>query len=291
MLLCSRARSRPIRFTDDQVLRGVQAFFHEHCGDMVIVHPEASVLDYEQAAKDSHECPLEFLADLASYFQLEWNEARWYVWLKLKAGANLPKRQRQEFWEKWKRDVAPTITVRRLAEYIARHAPAISFEPVAVLGRNCSTAGVFEGLCGCPEVNSMRVAPSTPLRELGGSSKICDFWARAEWSSGVALPPVRRLRLWSPRSVYEHVRMVILAIIAFAVFFSTIILMAALLDPDMSAVESNSFFGGAVGFAAGALVLLGFNVLLERMHNPLPAEVGTFGDLARLIDRRRRGAA
>ena len=83
------------------------------------------------------------------------------------------------------------ITVRRLAAYIARHAAAPSFQPVTVFGHTCSAAGIFCGLRSLPDVGAERLAPSTPLAALRRSSTIRGLWKRAEWITGVKLPPPR----------------------------------------------------------------------------------------------------
>ncbi|WP_152097777.1 hypothetical protein [Lacipirellula parvula] len=231
----------------------------------------------------SHECPLEFLADLASYFQFEWSENRWAIWLKLrnKSLKAMTKAQREATWSSWKSDVAPQFTVRCLAELMARKASVPSFEPVTILGSHCEPAGIFLGLCGLPESRNGRYAPSTPLRALGGSTRICKLWARAEWISGARLPAVKQLRLCRPQNLIQHVRMVAFGLGGFATFIVSVFAAFAAFDAEPN--TSSFWLGPALGVTAAGLVMLAISRIAERVHDPLPKEVQTFGDLAKLI--------
>jgi hypothetical protein len=268
-------RSRPCRFTVEQVLRGMQAFVTAHCGPEVVLDPDKSVNEYREAAAASHECPLEFLRHMSSCLNLERNEGRWAAWLKLRGEARWTKRQREEAWEAWQRDVAPALTVRALAEYISRRAVGQSLAPATVFGVTCAKARVFLGVCDMPEVAGLRVAPSTPLRVLRRSSRIQNLWRRLEWVSGVKLPATRGVEAAGMSSLGD-------AMWAVTCLASPIVAVLA-------AMGSYDVMGGACVISA---LLTGFGSLIcgwcvaDRLHNPLPQGVVTFGDLTRLVAAR-----
>lgn len=271
------------RYTVEQAFRGMQAFVAENCGDKVVLELDEPLITYMQAAVDSHECPLEFLEDLASYFQFEWSENRWAIWLKLrdKSLKAMTKKQQEVAWNNWKNDVAPQFTVRRLAELIARKARVASFEPVTIFGSHCEPAGIFLGLCGLPESKNGRHAPSTPLRAIGGSTRICELWTRAEWISGARLPAVKQLRLCQPQSLIQHVRMIAFGLAGFATFMVCGLAACAAFDAEPN--TPSFWLGPALGATAAGLAMLAIRRVAERVHNPLPEGVQTFGDLAKLI--------
>ena len=45
----------------------------------------------------------------------------------------------------WERDVAPRLTVAALTAFILERLKPIAFEPIAMLGKPCLTAGIFRG--------------------------------------------------------------------------------------------------------------------------------------------------
>jgi hypothetical protein len=271
-------KERPVRhcrYSVEQVLRGMQAFVTEHCGPEVVLDPDKSVNEYREAAAESHECPLEFLSHMASCLNLERNEGRWLAWLKLRGEASWSKRQREEAWEAWQRDVAPALTVRALAEYVARRAVGQSLAPATVFGVTCAKAGVFLGVCDMPEVAGLRVAPSTPLRVLHRSSRIQNLWRRLEWVSGVKLPTTRRFEAAGMSSLGD-------ATWALTCLASPIV-------GILAAIGTYDVMGGACVVSA---LLAGFGSLIggwcaaDRLHNPLPQGIVSFGDLARLVATR-----
>ena len=244
----------------------------------MVLELDAPLRTYEQAARDSHECPLQFLEDLAQYFQFPWNEGRWAVWLQLRDTSLKTKQQRQAAWEHWQQETAPQFTVRTLAELVARKARVPSFEPVTILGSRCESAGVFLGLCSLPEAGSGRYAPSTPLRAIKSSYSIRELWKRAEWINGVKLP-----KLEGPSAAR-------LSCAADVVQFATLCL--ALPAAIGLGVLVGDFGGTYLGWGGGVVAFItslciGFN-FADRIHNPLPTGIERFGDLARFIVEQRQ---
>lgn len=250
------------------MLRGIQAFVFEEVDEKLVIDPEASVNDYRDAIDKSHECPLFFLTELATYFGFRYGEDRWVAWL------NLADARHKQGWEHWQSVTSRTITVRKLAEHIVRHVPGASMEPVTVFGVHCAPAGVFRGICELPELGGRRIAPSTPIAKTLRGSRIVSLWSRAAWISGAALPTLKRTPWWSLTSLANWIDAIGLGLTSIA---TVTVLMG-------------------VGIATGsgwAAVLVAIPILFAMLvttHcasdsccNPLPDGVATFGDLARLI--------
>jgi len=267
------------RFNTDQVLGGIQSFTNELVDDSIVIHADASVNDYAKVIEKHYGCPLEFLWELSDYFGLRWGEVRWAAWLQLprpKRGARVTKRDREAQWQHWQRTTSQSITVRKLAEYIARHARGISMEPTTVLGRYCAPAGAFRGLCELPEVRGKRVGPSTKLRNVMGACKIAEFWRRAEWVSGQTLPKLHLWSIWTDPLPWKWV------VPAIALYVGGSGWLGAFATRFEMPLWFFAFLAVATFFAMAAWI--------ENNCNPLPEDVQTFGDLARLIARRNAEA-
>ena len=269
---------RTTRYTLEQAFRGIQAFVAEQCGPKVILQLDEPLVTYEQAARESHECPLEFLEDLGAYFQIQWSETRWGLWLKLRDRTATSRKQRKAAWERWQQETAPQITVRCLVELIVRKARVPSFEAVTIFGSHCEPAGAFLGLCALPEMKERRVAPSTSLLELKSSQQICVLWKRAEWINGVTLPTLQQPSPWQGRTAAD--------------ILQGVTYIAAFASAASAAVgvwlAGGVVLSGLAAMAAGVATLCFGNSIVDRLHNPLPPNVERFGDLARLIAEGRR---
>lgn len=267
------------RYSTEQVLRGIQAYFDVHVLGHHTIDPDASVADYCEIVAENDGCPLWFLMSLSRYFGLSWSSGRWGVWLKLPrdtGDTKLSRHDRESLYMLWQNETGKSITVRKLAEYIARHARGVSMEPTTVLGRYCTPAGAFRGLCELPEVRGKRVGPSTKLRDVMGAWKLTEFWGRAEWVSGQPLPKLNIWSIWSDPLPWKWVVPVIAIYVggsgwvgAFAIRFGMPLWFIA-------------FLSVATFFALAAWI--------ENNRNPLPEGIQTFGDLARLIARRNAEA-
>lgn len=262
------------RFTTEQVLRGIQAYVDEHVDAELAIDPDASVNEYRQAIVDSHECPLWFLEMLAEYFGFHYDEVRWLVWLKLQPDRKLTKSEQKQAWKHWQNVTSKSITVRRLAEHIAKHAPGTSMEPVTVFGVPCAPAGAFRGLCKLPELSGKRVAPSTSIVGILGGSKTEQLWNRAKWISGSKLPALKHDPWWSLRSPADWVD-------ALGQCLAIIVALATLISIGLE--TGSAFYAFAAAVPALVVLLTLTYSASDKLRNPLPEGVTTFGDLARLI--------
>lgn len=266
------------RFTTEQVLRGIQAYVFEHVDEKLLLDPDASVNDYREEIEESHECPLWFLSELASYFGFSYGDSRWIAWLQLPRAVGLSKTEAERDWQRWQTETSKPITIRKLAGHIAKHAPGTSLEPVTVFGVPCAPAGAFRGLCELPEVCSARVAPSTPLRNVVRGGRLREFWERLEWVTGAKLP---KLRPAIPQPWFGSLPM-------FAVIFSLLAIPSGLgimhfFDGQLGALPFALFGALAVPF----VILCLLETAVDWARNPLPDGITTFGDLARLIASNR----
>lgn len=272
---------RQSKYAVEQAFRGIQTFVTEHWGEDVILQLDDPLTAYIDAARNTHECPLLFLEDLAEYFQFQWSDRQWSVWLRLRDKSIRTKKQRKEAWEKWQREVAPQFTVRKLTLLIARKARVPSFEPVTIFGSHCAPAGIFLGLCGLPEVGGARYAPSTPLNVMKSSYSLRELWKRAEWINGVKLPKLQKRSVMRPRSAADAVQLA-----AFCLALPIAIGVGILFGRSGS--DLLAVFSGVVAFVAS----LGIGCrVADRIHNPLPEGIDCFGDLARLIVEQRQHAS
>jgi hypothetical protein len=272
---------RQTKYSVEQAFRGIQAFVTKNCGDSVVLALDEPLSTYMDAARDSHDCPLYFLEELANYFQFKWSEERWVVWLQLQGDKLKTEEQRQTAWDHWLQEISPRFTVRALAKLIARKAQTASFEPVTIFGSRCAPAGVFLGLCGLPEAGARRHAPSTPLRAIKSSQRIRDLWKRAEWINGVKLPELHGPSAWRLRSAADLVQLA-------AVCLALPVAVGLGIVVGGSAGVFLGSFSGAVAFVA---LLCVCHHVADRIHNPLPEGIERFGDLARLIVERREQAS
>jgi hypothetical protein len=267
------------RYTPEQVLAGIQAFVHEQVDEELEIYPDSSVNDYYEIFRESHECPLMFLAELALYFGFTFSERKWVAWLQLPRSNRLSKEEGKRRWEEWQQVTSRPITVRALAEHIARHAPGVSMQPVTVFGVPCAPAGTFRGLCELPEVDHQRVAPSTPLRQVIRGSRLRRFWQRSEWISQTKLSPLTPTRILpcvGPTIGYFATY----ATLAFAIG-------TAIYQASGGGLES--CFTVFMGSVLGPLpILFVIDEVVDWLRNPLPEGIHTFGDLASFISEYRQ---
>ena len=280
-------------FSTEQVLAGIQAFVHQEVDSTLTVDRDASVYTYHDAVADSHECPLWFLQELSAYFGLEESDRRWIVWLKLprdRRRKRRSKRQQKADWKKWEQNVAPQLTVRKMAKWLARRAPGVSMAPVTVFGNRCRAAGIFRGLAKLPEVRGRRVGPSTPLLDIIPPTLCASFWRRAEWVSGARMAALRDIfRPSLLRSPAETLATVVMGAAIGAV------VLCGYGAWHVAAEHAVLELLMAILGIFWLIVLLELPVrardaVLDRFVSPLPEELQTFGDLARHIAQRQTAA-
>jgi hypothetical protein len=257
------------RFSSTQVLDGIRVFIRDELSADWDLDPNAPLIAYEEQAAEASECPLIFLAELARYFQMPWNENHWVVWLRL------PRKDRSKAAaDRWRMELAPRITVRDLANCIAKRAPGVSFAPVTVLGQKCASAGAFLGICRLPEMRGRTVPPSACLRSYLRGWTLRSLWGRVEWISGERLPALRPRLWWSLRNWPDR--------LAAATLIFTVI---AAISIAWLAVAEWLWLGvlAAVIVAVGGLWIRG--IVLDYTEDALPQGVCTFADLARVVSK------
>lgn len=262
------------RFTTEQVLRGIQTYLDEQFGVHLHLNPEASVSEYYEIIHKRLGCPLLFLCEVSTYFGLRWDERRWAIWLKLPRAnrvRTLSNEQREEIWQQWLEQTSQPRTIRSLAEFISQHAKGCSMAPSTLFGIECGPAGAFQGICRLPEVGGRRLAPSTSIRATLGASSIESMLRRASWVSGTRIKIQKGFSLWS-----DPLPCWLFPIVLF-IFCVLPMLLGAFLAVELPLPPILVILGAS---AIGLFVLWKMH---DRLRNPLPHGVRTFGDLARLI--------
>lgn len=280
------------RFTTEQVLRGMQTYAQIYVDPALRLDPDAPLISYRESASGAGECALTVLAELADYIGLSLSETRVAVFLRLprrfhRNPYDIPRRdgeRRHTEWEEWEQNIAPTITLRHLAAYLARRSRGISMEPVAVFGMPCAAAGVFYGLRKLPEVRRQRIAPSTPLRDAIPPTRFNSFWRRVAWISGATLEEPQELaKLINFHSVGEAIATLVFWSIAVGSFLLS--MCAIRISADLPSLAQ-----AAAGIAALPAMLALFlapfvarDAVLDKLADPVPKGFHTFGDLAKIV--------
>src|SRR5262249_50660345 len=86
------------------------------------------------------------------------------------------------------------FTFGALAEYIRERVERVSFEPITLLGRRCSSAGSFRGieeLVHRTDRSVPRFGPSTPIKDRLRGRTLHAIYARLRWISVGRLPAPR----------------------------------------------------------------------------------------------------
>jgi hypothetical protein len=171
--------------------------------------------------------------------------------------------------DEWQRDIAPRLTFRALADFIRERLKPISFEPITLLGKPCLTAGIFRSLERLVEQihpKATRFAPSTPIRARLRGVRLHRFWSRLRWMLHDQLPPAPRITLTGRGFLHS---------LYLKCLIGTLIILWKR-DPR----------GLFAGFAATFFLLIPVAWAVELVNvlrNPLPEEIETFGDLARVL--------
>ncbi len=171
----------PLR-SADLVLVRLSKSLQDATGSDDAVSPNGTLIDYLRAADALDDIDLEDLwFRWEREFGLECTRQEWLAFFQLPA-VDLTR---------WQKEVAPQLTFRALAAFIAERLPAISCEPVTVLGRSCRAAGVFVGieqLVGAFRSGRRSFGPSTPLRRVLSADEAIHLQRALFWSSGGRYP-------------------------------------------------------------------------------------------------------
>lgn len=280
-----RAATR--RYSQDRILEGVRVCLSNVYGVDDPFDEDTPLVAWYRDAGLSDECPLVMLECIASYFGLRYGQTRWAAWLRLPrhpgaAGGERMyciSRSRKQSIDAWEEQIAPTITFGDLARYLAKRATAVSLEPVTVFGSRCEAAGVFLGITKLPGLRAKRIAPSTPLLQGMRRCEAPAYFDQVAWAAEAELPPVRRYEsVVSFRRWDEALVNTVFWIAVAAGFYLAVALHGA--------------WGGSVFLWVplnGFCLAMGLRqAVLNKIAQPLPDGVDTFGDLARLIATRRK---
>lgn len=147
-----------------------------------MVAPDGALIDYLRAADALDDVDLEDLCFRWEHeFGIDCTQDEWLAFFQLPTGD----------LARWQAEVAPQLTFRALAAFIAERLPAISCAPVTILGRTCRAAGVFVGieqLIAAFRSGRRSFGPSTPLRRVLSADEAIHVQRALFWSSGGRYP-------------------------------------------------------------------------------------------------------
>jgi hypothetical protein len=247
-------------YTQEQILSGIGIFCHEILGCDSPIDPDMSFI--EQLRTEGLYEEIDFVDvrfRLQRLFGFTCSRSEWETFF----GTHI---KDPNTWEK---TIPPWLTFRALADFIGEHLKPISFEPMALLGKPCLTAGIFRGLERLAvQVNPrvQRFGPSTPIRQRLRGVRFYIFWNRLRWMLHDQLPHPRAIRFFSRGFLHS---------LSFKVAIGVMI---ALWKRDL-----NGFLVG-LAVTLSLLVPMGWlAALINWWRNPLPERIETFGDLARVL--------
>lgn len=249
----------PERYTESQVLCGLREAWENITGVDDPFDDDTQIDTFMKADETWDEIDFaDIFRGLERFFEFECSNDEWKDFF----GVEIAKRSLDE----WDRTVAPRLTFRALANFIAERAPVIaSFAPITVLGRNCAPAGVFNGVQRLVVVP--RIAPSTRIIDVLRGHTLDNFWMRLRWMTEHSIPPL-------PDSWRSITGMA-----------GCVGVMALLIGVTASWFTSNLAY--TIPAVAIAILLYIAASMYKQQTNPLPPDIVTFRDLATHIVQSR----
>jgi hypothetical protein len=173
-------------------------------------------------------------------------------------------------FDEWKQQQ----TFGALARFIAQRAGVnVSFTPVLMLDKRCSSAGIFLGMqsLASREIKGcMPFAPSTPILEVMRGKQLQRFWRQLRWMTSNAISPLPFW--WNAAKAYAVWTGLLVFTLGVIIAYAT---------------------GEAIWISAGfllAVILVVVASLYHHLANPLPRHMTTFRHLAKSIECRRNFA-
>jgi hypothetical protein len=242
------------RHSTDQILWLLRSWFHAHLDTDRPIHAWTRVNRYVRTEGD---CLDSFgVEELIDDIQNS-------------TGHEIPREQWDELFASWK------ITFGQLADFIASRVPGISFADITILGRSCPTAGVFRGIEATARLTKpgiARFAPSTPIQWRLRGSSLQQFWWRLHWMSQGTIPGLNASL--SERVLYCLLGVAVIATLGTELLEWTGAHHSALVAPIWIAAL-------AIMSAIVVCPILSIIQRLSGIETRLPADIRTFGDLAR----------
>ncbi len=247
-------------FKQEQILSGIRIVWKEALNYDSPISPEMNF--FEQSMANG---PFEDIDFWDVRFRLE----RTF-------GFKCPKREWHAFLglditdkDEWEKTIAPRLTFHALAEFIRERLKPISFEPLTILGKPCLTAGVFRGLERLTEQIDPKVrqfAPSTPIRARLRGSRLRCFWSKLQWIMEDQLPDPPRITFSSRGCLHS--------------------LLFKLGAGLLIYLWRRDWEGAIAGIMTTMFLFIPMGIIAAVINahlNPLPKEIETFGDLARVL--------
>ena len=167
------------RYTPDQVIRGINFFTSDYLGSEFSLRLDSPLHMHLKTLTDLEICPLEFLEELAAYFDIDLPQDRVLGWLRLRKN---PAQRRRSNCSDDRRLPESNRTGNDLVNLIVRRAKCPDFSARCILGHSCQKAGYFIGIRSMiTKNNNDRIAPSTQLRRVMSSAYYRDLINRLSW--------------------------------------------------------------------------------------------------------------
>lgn len=246
------------RYSREQILCGLQDVFVEEQGCRSPISADMPLDQYlkEEGSWDSLDL-LDLIFRIEIRFGLKCSTKEWQ---RLLRGPDAE--------ERWRRDKTPSpwVTFGELADFIADRVEPISSRPVTFFGNPCETAAAFLRIEEVarqvfPKVEDF--GPSTPIRDRFRGYRLYSLWGRLRWISTGKLSRLSRTPCRTVGILF------MLGLLGFA-----------------GGLIATWRTGNFVYPLPGVLLLLSavaLGILLDGRADPLPADVQTFGDLARRL--------
>ncbi len=243
------------RYTETQVLCGLHDAWETITGANDSFDADTQIDTFMKADGTWDEIDFaDIFRDLEQFFGFHCTDDEWTAFF----GFEIAKRSLEE----WDQVVAPKLTFRALANFIADRAPVVaSFTPQTIFGCYCAPAGVFNGiqrLLVAPEI-----APSTRIIHVLRGNTLDGFWTKLHWMSEHSIPPLPTAwRRITCRASYIGVVLVLLSLSAYWI-------------TSKFAYVALAIFAAAFLYAAASIY--------KQQSNPLPPNIVTFRDLSTAI--------
>ncbi len=254
-----------------QVMCGLRNVMAEQIGTHAPFDYDASIVDYLKEESDFDELDLMVVTSaIEEVFGIHVEDEAWRRFLGLDIKDP----------EEWTREVAPTLTFGRLAEFILDRLGPVDFSPMRIFGRACATAGAFRGIESIAnQVDPFveRFAPSTSVIERFTNRNLSLLWQRLRWRCENRIPSLKPT---------ARTRVLRFFGTCFGLTAATSIGAALLFDrsDEYLGVFITCFFalGISLGLWLGVVILAALvSPLVRRIDSGIPCGIDTFGDLAR----------
>ncbi|MBL8852248.1 MAG: hypothetical protein JNG89_21425, partial [Planctomycetaceae bacterium] len=177
------------KLTEEQAMVGLRQIWQDVIGrpkDLEIPNADDNIVDFMRDSRhfDSLD-EVDFVIGMHTFFGEKVTDKDVINWFSGEIRDPFAKN-----FEQWERDIKPTLTFGRLAQWICERASAPSFAPINIAGRNCGPAGAFFGIETTVEelAPGVRFPPRTPILNRLRGNQLELVWNRLNAYASGGLP-------------------------------------------------------------------------------------------------------